>query len=113
MALTLVSNGQLSDASQLNQIINVLMQPSGGTETGRYIIAGNIYTNGAFISYYVCSLSRNATPVSASIDTADVSPTNLNAPGTSHLTNGGFQIFASNSSASTSSSAGGHYTINF
>lgn len=100
-------------ATFLNNVENVFVQPSGGTETGHYFLAGPAYTTGAFISDYVNSLSRGATPLSASTDLADAGLNNLGATSIGHLTSGGFQIFAQSVGANINCFCGGNYTIQY
>lgn len=114
MALTIVTNGNTAQANDLNQVINILQQPSGGQEKGRYWLAGWANAANNIISFYVCSQSRNSTPVSASIDTADQAPTaGLGTPTAVHLTNGGFQVSDQATGATAGSFCGGNYTIQF
>ncbi len=111
MSLTLITNGTLSDASQLNQVINVLMQPSGGTEAGRWFVEAGTYETNSTIGCDIISRSYGGAAVSVSIDTSDTSPTSLGTPTTQALTTGGFYIIASGTSASHTPRAGGRYTI--
>jgi hypothetical protein len=99
-------------ASFLNGVENVFNQPSGGTETGRYLIAGAASINGSVISGYIVSLSRVSTPVSVSFDTSDGS-SNANTPTTAHLTSNGFQISATSTSGNINAAVGGAWTIQF
>lgn len=109
MALPAVAGNSIY-ASDLYQ----LCQPSGGQEKGKYWLEGNSYASGADITYYLSSQSRNATPVSVSIDTADRVPTtNLNAPAAANLTASGFHISASTTATSLNEFCGGNYTIQF
>jgi hypothetical protein len=114
MALTTVSNGNTANASDLNQVINVLQQPSGGQEKGTYWLGGNGYTTNAYIQQSISSLSRVSTPVSVSIDTAIQAPignlTNILA-GT--INSGGFHVYGQVSSASSNAYCGGNYTLQF
>lgn len=116
MALTIVVTGATINASDLNQTINVLQQPSGGQEKGKYFMAGPVYANGAVVAEYVGSLSRGATPLSVTIDEADQAHTGgLNAtPTTAQLTASGFQVFSlSTTGPNVNARAGGGYTIQY
>ncbi|HET8911204.1 MAG TPA: hypothetical protein VFN23_07065 [Ktedonobacteraceae bacterium] len=111
MALPAVS-GNTIFASDLYQ----LCRPSGSQETGHYWLGGPVYTNGALISLYMPSQSRAATPVSASIDTADSAPAGgmNSAPTTFNLTVGGFQISTTSTTGpNTNAHCGGNYTIQY
>lgn len=110
-----VTTGNPIVALDINQTVNVLKQPASGTESGRYVVAGNCYASGAYISVYYPSLSRVSTPVSVTLGTVnDPSPTtNLAAPSTDHLTASGCQIFAGSSASILNASAGGSITIQY
>ena len=114
MPLNLVTTGNTILASDVNQLVQVLQRQSGQNETGHYWLGGwgNAANDG--ISCYIASLSRNATPTGAVIDTTDQAPSaNLNNPITAHITQGGFQVYATTKAASTSESCGGVYTLSF
>lgn len=113
MTLVLVNPGDTFSAQVINQAINVLEQPTGGQEIGRYRIEGSAYNASAIVSCPVQTLSRNASPVSLSIDTSDVAPSNLNTPSTGHLTQGGGQIFASATGIAQECKAAGVYTMSY
>lgn len=89
-----------------------LCQPSGGQEIGHYYIAGTATAANQLFQDYVSSESRNATPVSISVDQSDQSATNCAAPSTNHLTQGGAQVYT-RSSAAGDSNVGGKYTIQY
>ena len=109
MALPAVA-GNTIFASDLYQ----LCQPSGGQEKGKYWLAGSSHASSDEFSEYMVSLSRNATPVSVSIDTADGGPTNVGSPTTTNLTANGFRVHCfSNTSSIVGIIAGGNYTINY
>ena len=118
MSLTLIptnTKNTVIQAGDINQIINVLQQPSGGQEAGHYFLEAPGYTNGATVSWYIPSLSRNATPISVSVDTSDQANVGFQnaTPNTNHLTMGGFQIWNPTSGAQGNPRAGGNYTIQF
>lgn len=114
MSLSTVSNGAVINHSDVAQIVNVLQQPSGGQEARKYILEGNCYVANGYISNYVTSLSRGSTPVSVSIDQADITKSSfMNAPQTAHLTSGGFQCYAQFTSANADGVVAGNYTIQF
>lgn len=103
-------NGSTIYASDLYQ----LCQPSGNQEHGKYFLSGWSNANGDLIQAYIPSESRASTPVSVTIDTADQAATNVNAPGTGHLTSSGFQVYTTSTSAQTNNlQVGGNYTINY
>jgi len=113
MPLTLVSNGNTVQATDVNQIINVLQRPSGQSETGNYYIQGSSYASGARIAMYMRSTSQGATPASVSIDTTIVSPSNMGTPTTDQLTQYGFHIFGSSNAVNVDAKAAGAFTINY
>jgi len=100
-------------AAFLNAIENVLEQPSGGAEAGKYWIGGwgNISTD--ILSQYMSSISRTAVPVSVTLDEADQAHSNCNAISSDHLTANGFHAYTSMTGAATSGNVGGNSTINF
>lgn len=109
MALPAVAGATIY-ASDLYQ----LCQPSGGQEKGKYWLEGSGYVSGADITMFMPSQSRNATPVSVTIDTADQAPSShLNAPSTASLTSGGFHISASVTAVTPNEFCGGNYTIQY
>lgn len=112
MALNTVTTGNTILAADINQLVNVLQKPSGSTEAGKYFIAGFGTTAGQNSSYYYSSLSRNATPVSVTIDQADQGAVNCVAPATGHLTASGVQIYTA-SSGSGNIAVGGNVTIQY
>lgn len=114
MALYTVSTGQTIQAQDVDQLVNVLQQPGSSQEKGKYMLEGNAYVSGAYFSLYMPSLSRNTSPVSVSIDTADNAPTALlNAPSTDHLTANGFHIFSNTTGISSNQFCAGNYTIQY
>lgn len=101
-------------ASFLNAVESVLSRGSGDTETGKYIIEGNAGTASYFISSYIPSLSRSATPVSITIDTADIAAASLTSgPTAQNLTANGFQVVGQTSGNVSDARGGGNYTIHF
>jgi hypothetical protein len=98
----------------LNNLEAVLKQSSGGTESGKYFLAGEIYANGAVISQYMQSLSRTSVPVSVSIDESIQAHTSgmTATPSTGQLTSAGFQVFTLSTTGPTQNArAGGNFTI--
>ena len=111
-----VALNQTIEPTDINQAVNVLQQPSGGTETGNYFLAGPVYANGAVVSEYVNSRSRGSVPVSVSIDESTLAHTGgMNAtPSTGQLTSGGFQIYSLNTTGpNVNARAGGAFTIQY
>lgn len=113
MSLYTVTTGSTILAADVNQLVNVLQRASGQTEAGKYFMAVPAYTTGAVIAQYICSLSRVSTPVSVSIDTADLSPVTCNSPTTARLTANGFQVTTNSTGTTTSGGCGGNYTIQY
>ncbi|GCE14206.1 hypothetical protein [Tengunoibacter tsumagoiensis] len=115
MALNTVTTGNTVLAADINQLVNVLQRPSGSTETGKYFLIGSSYASGANASNYIPSLSRTSTPVSITIDEADMGHVagGCNTAVAGHLTANGFQVNTSGTGASLSWSVGGNYTIQY
>jgi hypothetical protein len=111
--LNVAVQGAVIQASDFTQCSNILQQPSGGQETGKYFLGGSSPSTGETIGWYVCSLSGQSVPVSVSIDTADVSATNLNAPSTSRLSSGGFVVDATTTGTNTDCNVAGNYTLQY
>jgi hypothetical protein len=113
MPLSTIVNGQLSDASQLDQVINTLQQQAGATESRNYFLFGSSYTNGATISISQSFLSSVTTPVSASLNTAIQTPTGIASLTTAHLSASGMQIWAISTGTGVNVGAAGAYTVQF
>jgi hypothetical protein len=114
MPLTPYSAGDTFNSNTINQFVNILLEPSGGQETGHYEIEGPVYTaSGSFLSGPIVTLSRVSVPVSASVDSSDDSGAKLNAPTTGHLTAGAMQIYAATNSTGTTGHVGGVYTCQY
>jgi hypothetical protein len=114
MALYTVSTGNTILAADINQLVSVLQRPAGQTESGHYVTAGNSYADQGVVSAYIASQSRNATPVSVSVDTSDVGAFGTSSgPTTNRLTSGGFQVYVKSSGTQTNCGAGGLYTIQY
>ena len=104
------------EPQDVNQLVVIDQQPSGGTETGHYFLAGSVYANGALVSCYIPSRSRGSTPVSVTIDETDqVHTGGINAtPSTGALTSGGFQVYSlSTTGPNVNARAGGLYTLQY
>jgi hypothetical protein len=97
----------------LNALENVLSQPSGGTETGKYVLEGSVYTSSTLLSQYMPSISRTAVPVSVTVDEADVAHNGCNAIASQRLTANGVQLWASAAAASVDARVGGNLTFNY
>ena len=112
-SLNPVSTGNTILAADINQLIYVLQRPSGQTEVGSYFLTG-VGTSGITgLGGWVPSQSRNATPVSVTIDTSLQSPTNCNTPNTFHLGQNGFQLATQYTSSTSAANVGGNYTIQY
>jgi len=113
MSLYQVVTGAFINAADINQVVKILQQPSGGQETGKYFLIDSSYAVGASTGDYISSISRGATPVSITIDTADQAPSNCNTPSTSHLTSNGCSVSTTSTAINTTMQAGGNYTLSF
>jgi hypothetical protein len=111
--LTNVASGRTMQIIDLNQIINVLQQPSGGQELGSFYLEMAAWTDNALCSMYVFSRSRNATPISVSLTVASRTGIRVTSPATNFLTHSGFQLFANSAGAQGNATANGTYTINY
>lgn len=90
-----------------------LCQPSGGTESGTYIIAGWSSGNGQTLSTDITTRSRGATPVSVALG-GSPTLTNMAAPTTTHLDANGFQVWGtSNNGAQNNCFASSSYTVQY
>ena len=113
MSLTLVVNGNNVNATDINQVINVLQQPSGGQEKGHYFCGGNSYATNGYITIYMPSISRGSAPVSVTIDASDVAASNVNSPSTQHLSANGFEVYTTSLGPAGAGNVAGKYTIQF
>jgi len=100
------------DAQFFNNIENVFVQPSGGSESGGYFIAFTPQTTGALVSCYYPSLSRTATPVSITgIDASD-GMSGSGVPISAHLTSKGVLMYT-DSTGTGNVNSGGNLTLNY
>lgn len=99
-----VATGNTIVVQDVNQIVNVLQQPSGGTETGRYFLLVTATAAGQYSIAYIRTTSQISVPVSVTIDQAVVAATNCSAPAADALTSFGFRIY-------TTSTASGFYQV--
>lgn len=114
MSLVTVVNGQLSDASQIMDIVNVLQVPVGGSETGFWFMAGNNNVSGGVLSLWVVFLNHFSTPSGVTINTSIGAPAGgMGSLTVNNVTLSGFQIYANVSTGSNNATAGGGYTANF
>lgn len=100
-------------AAFLNNLEAILIQPSGGSETGKYFIGEGAYTTSAVVGQYISSLSRTSVPASVTINTADATPPGGASLSTAHLSHSGFQAFITVTAANTNAFYGGTYTLNY
>lgn len=114
MALYTVGLNQTAQPTDLNQVVNVLQKPAGATEVGKYYWTFFATANGQVSGTYCATQSRNATPISVSIDHADGFPgSGVNAPVTSNLTAFGFEVFATATAAANNDGIGGNFTVQY
>jgi hypothetical protein len=113
MSLNTVANGNTIFAADINQLVNVLQQPSGGQEKGYYYLNGWGTASGDVFGYGVPLESRNATPVSVSVDTSVQAATNVVAPATNALTSSGFHVFTNTTGVNANGYVGGIYTVQY
>lgn len=113
MALTTVSSGNTAQANDLNQVINILQQPSGGQEKGKYWIESNGEASGSYGIDYYNSLNRNAVPVGVSIDEADAGHNTCNAASSANLTAFGVKITTTSTAQTIHFFVAGNITLQF
>lgn len=103
-------------ASFLNSLESYLRQNTGATETGKYFLAGSIYTNNALVSDFLRTISQGTTISSVTIDTTDQAPTGgmTATPSIGGLGNGGFQAYSlATTGPNTNGRCGGSWTAQF
>ena len=83
------------------------------SEGGKYWVGGSSYANGALISTYIVSLSRNAVPSGVSLDEVDQAHSNCAAVSSDHVTANGFHVYSFGSGVFTSANVAGGYTLNY
>lgn len=97
----------------MNNVENVLEQPSGGSEIGKYHVAFGGYAVNAIGSEWMNTISRTAVPVSITTDEADFAHTNCNAISSNTLSQSGVQLYTGATTTNTSCNVGGNLTFNF
>lgn len=115
MSLYTVTSGQVVNAADLNQLVNVLQVGSGGTESAKYWVqAGTGNGTGWVIGDWIQTKSAQSVPVSVIVDTSITSPLNVNAPNTQQLNSSGFFVGAgSTGGPSNTSRYGGVWTVQY
>ncbi len=113
MTLYTVTNGNIANDRDLDQVINVLQRPAGQQETGKYYLQGGLYATSAQLSAYIRTLSQGSTPVSVSIDTADFVAFHVNAPVVQIQTSYGFSVHTTATAADTECHVGGNWVVNY
>jgi hypothetical protein len=114
MSLSTVTTGQVIAATHVNQLVNVLQVPSGGTESGGYFLTFAAYVNAAVGGTWINSESRGSVPVSVAVNTSMNSPSNCGSPSTDHVTLNGFHVYAfANNGVQPSCNVGGVYTLQY
>lgn len=113
MALTLIVNGNQSNASDVNQIINILQQPAGGQEKGKYFLEFGAYASTAWMSAYINTKSQGTAPASVSVDSAVQAPVSCNAPATDFLDSFGFKVKSNSTAVTTDARVGGNFTVQY
>lgn len=111
MSLRLIADGNLSDASDVNQVIDVLQREVGQQEKGWYHITANCYQANAHVGNYINSLSRNSAPSGVTVDTTG-GLTNIGGVATSDLSANGFSV-GGTGVQNLNVQASGNYTIQY
>lgn len=113
-ALYTVSAGQTAEPLDINQLVNVLQEPSGGTESGSFFVAGPITGNGYVISSYLQLRSRVSSPISISTTVTSNSGGAAASITPNHLDSNGFQLYTLNTTATSGNgNVGGTYVVQF
>lgn len=112
MALYQVLLNQNIEPQDINQSVNILQQPSGGTESGTFEVAGGTGAAGWTLSCYIASRSRGSTPLSVTINTPYTDgPNAVNTPmSVSHLDANGVQIWTTSNAANVNCHVGSTFT---
>lgn len=114
MSLNIIANGNLSQASDVNQVIYLLQVQAGNTEVDDYFLQGGSYQNGWIISLWHKATNVFSTPASVSIDTSVVAPTaTAGTPATFDLKPTGCQIYSVCSGLSNTARCAGKITYQF
>lgn len=114
-SLYMVSAGQTAEPLDINQVVEVLQEPAGATESGGYFCAGVISATGQVLSIYLQTLSRVSTPVSCTPTLTSSGPgVGTATPTVGHLGSNGFQLFKTDTTAPQGNGYyGGQYTVQF
>lgn len=117
MALyTVTQNGGIN-AQDVQQIIAELQKTTGTQEVENYLLAGGLWTTSptlSYISLWITLRSRNATPVSVTVDTGMQAPHgSANSPQVGQFSQSGFQLYCNGFGLAASSGCGGTYTVSF
>ena len=114
MTLRLISDGNLSDASDINQVIALLQEQPGSQEQADYFLQGGSYQSGWIISLWHKATNIFSTPSSVSIDTSVQAPTaTAGTPATFDLKPTGVQIYSVCTGLSNTARCGGKITYSF
>lgn len=114
MSLYTVTSGQVVNAADLNQLVNVLQVGSGGTESWKYWIEGGTSNNTGFsVGQWIATQSKGSTPVSVIVDTSITPPNSLSTPTTQQLSSSGFFVGSGSTGTSNTARLGGLYTVQY
>ena len=112
MSLYTVSTGTTINATDVNQLVNVLQQPSGGSESQTIgLVELGAYQTNANVSQWIGSRSLGSVPVSASL--SGTSSTSMNAIGTANLNSSGVNIGSGASGGSNTARFGTTVTFQY
>lgn len=102
-------------ASFLNAIENVLVQPSGGTETGGYWMQFGGFQASCNVGTWFSTVSRVSVPVSAVPDlgTSPVPTSGAVSPNVGGFSQSGFFLQYAVTTVTNTSRVGGQYTVNY
>ena len=102
-------------ANFLDNVENVFVEPSGGTESGGYFLAFSPFAVSTLVSSYYSSLSRTSTPVSCSTPDTTDGNSNGTAPLTNHLTSKGVLVYCYSTTSGTGANVnvGGGFTLQY
>jgi hypothetical protein len=115
MSLYTVSSGQVINANDINQLVNALQVPSGGSEVWQYFLAGLSNAQTDVISNWITTRNHGTAPSSVTLDHSILSPIGYSSYAAGNLQGSGFQAFgyADSSAPNHNCHVGGNYTAAF
>jgi hypothetical protein len=93
MSLYTVSSGQVINANDINQLVNVLQVPSGGSEVWQYFLAGLSYVTNDVISNWITTRNHGTAPSSVTLDHTIQTSVGFNSFQAGNIQGNGFQAY--------------------